>query len=74
MDEIKLKKSRSLLPVGLILLFGGFAVNTIFLLAGIHGYLRELSRFTTIAGLALTIIALFQWLWRLLAAWLKKKV
>ena len=61
------KKSRSLLPLALILLFGGFALNTAFMVMGIHGYLRELTRFTTIAGLVLTVIAIIQLLWRAIA-------
>jgi hypothetical protein len=40
---------------------------------GIHGYLRELTRFTTIAGLVLTVIAIIQLLWRAIAGQMKKK-
>ncbi len=67
------KKTRSLLPLALILLIGGFALNTTFMVLGIHGYLRELTRFTTIAGLVLTVIAIIQLLWHAIAAGLKKK-
>ncbi len=53
-------KTRTLLPLGLILLLGGFAINTTFMVMGIHGYLRELTRLTTIAGLLLTLIGFIQ--------------
>ena len=61
------EKSRTLLPFGLILLFGGFAVNTTFILVGIHGYLRELTRLTTIVGLLVTLIGLIQLIWVLIS-------
>jgi hypothetical protein len=67
------QKSRSLLTLALILLFGGFVLNTTFMVLGIHGYLRELTRFTTIAGLVLTIVAIILLLWRAIAARVKKK-
>lgn len=54
------KKKKTLLPLGLILLFGGFVVNTTFMLVGIHGYLRELSRLTTIVGLMVVLVGLVQ--------------
>jgi len=63
-------KSRTLLPLGLILLLGGFAINTTFMVMGIHGYLRELTRLTTIAGLLLTLIGLVQ----LIIGWIRGRV
>lgn len=60
------EKRRSLLFWGLVLLLCGFAVNTTFLLVGIHGYLREFTRLTTIVGLVLTLIGLVMFLLRLI--------
>lgn len=54
------KNAKTLLPLGLILLFGGFAVNTTFLVLGVHGYFREATRLTTIIGLVLVLIGLVQ--------------
>lgn len=62
------KNPSSLLPFSLILLFGGFAVNTVFMVLGVHGYLRELTRFSTIAGLVLFVTAVIQLFWRTIAA------
>jgi hypothetical protein len=73
MPDLPPKKPRSLLTLALILLFGGFALNTTFMVLGIHGYLRELTRFTTIAGLVLTIVAIILLLWRAIAARVKNK-
>ena len=62
--EPKAKKKRTLLLLGLILLFGGFAVNTTFVYLGVLGYLRELTRSLTIVGLVLTLIGLVQITWK----------
>ena len=62
--EPKAKKKRTLLLLGLILLFGGFAVNTTFVYLGVLGYLRELTRSLTIVGLVLTLIGLVQVTWK----------
>ena len=62
--EPKAKKKRTLLLFGLILLFGGFAVNTTFVYLGVLGYLRELTRSLTIVGLVLTLIGLVQVTWK----------
>jgi len=56
----KKQSAKTLLPLGLILLLTGFAVNTTFLILGIHGYLREASRLTTIIGLLLFLVGLVQ--------------
>jgi hypothetical protein len=72
MPDLPLKKNLSLLTLALILLLGGFALNTTFMVLGIHGYLRELTRFTTIAGVVLTIIAVILLLWRAIANWMKE--
>ncbi len=63
-NEPKVKKKKILLPLGLILLFGGFAVNTTFVYLGVLGYLRELTRSVTIVGLVLTLIGLAQVTWK----------
>jgi len=63
-------KSSTLLPLGLILLLGGFAVNTTFMVMGIHGYLRELTRLTTIAGLLLTLIGFIQ----IIILWIRRMI
>ncbi|MCK5241728.1 hypothetical protein KAR34_04680 [bacterium] len=52
------KKKRTLLPLGLILFFGGFAVNTTFVYLGVLGYLREITRSLTIVGLLLILVRL----------------
>jgi len=57
---VEKKKKRTLLPLGLILLLGGFAVNTTFMVIGIHGYLRELTRLTTIIGFVVVAVGLVQ--------------
>ncbi len=63
-SQLKPKKSKTLIPWGLILLFGGYFANLTLMLSGIHGYLRELTRLTTIIGLVLTLIGLVQLLIR----------
>lgn len=73
MPEEMPKKRISLFALGLIVLFGAFALNTVFMFLGVHGYLRELTRFSTIAGLVLVIIAIIEWLVRVIAGWIKKK-
>lgn len=73
MPEEMPKKRISLFALGLIVLFGAFALNTVFMFLGVHGYLRELTRFSTIAGLVLTIIALLEWLVRVVRGWFKRK-
>lgn len=54
----KNKKTKTLLPLGTILLVVGFTINTLFMLGGIGGYLREITRLTTIIGLIMVIIGL----------------
>ncbi len=45
---------------GLILMLSGFVVNTSFMLLNIVGYLRELTRLTTIVGLVILFIGCVQ--------------
>lgn len=68
--EVKEKK-KTLLPLGLILLLGGFAVNTTFMVVGIHGYLREFTRLTTIVGLLVVVVGVVQMIINLIRS--KKK-
>jgi hypothetical protein len=53
-NQSKLKKS--LLKKGVIVLLVGFIVNVVFMLAGIGGILRELSRLAVIVGFIMIIV------------------
>ena len=53
-------KPKTLLPLGTLLLVIGFTINTLFLFGGVGGYLREVTRLTTIVGLILVLIGLVQ--------------
>jgi hypothetical protein len=54
------KPKKSLLRTGLITFAVGFVVNAAFMLIGIGGLLRELSRLTALVGVVLIIIGLIQ--------------
>jgi hypothetical protein len=54
------KPKKSLLRAGLITFAVGFVVNAAFMLIGIGGLLRELSRLTALIGILLIIIGLIQ--------------
>jgi ABC-type multidrug transport system permease subunit len=64
--EQKPKKKKTLLPLGLILLFGGFVVNATFMYFGVLGYLREMTRLATIVGLLLILVGLVQMIVKLI--------
>ena len=67
------KKHKTLLPLGLILLVGGFAINTTFVFFEVHGLVRELTRLTTIVGLLLTLAGIGQVLFFMIRSFFKKK-
>jgi len=55
-----LQKLKIFLIWGLILFIGGYFANLALMLSGIHGYLRELTRLTTIVGVVLILGGLVQ--------------
>lgn len=66
MTCLRRKTELSLFMIAFAFLLGGFAVNTTFLILGIHGYLRELSRLTTIIGLLLVVVGLAQAIYKMI--------
>jgi len=59
-DQKQPKPKKSLLRKGLLIIVIGFVANMLFILLGIGGLLRELSRLAVIIGFILAVVGFIQ--------------